>query len=261
MFADSHCHLHLAHEYKGALPSEQMVINAKKSGVNVMLSVCTIHKEFAEIQQFAQKHEGVYCTYGVHPHHAGEEMPLEELEKEIRKAVQQSKVVALGEAGLDYFYEHSPRDIQKEVFRLHLKMAQELNVPLVIHSRNAEEDTIEILEEAFARGPLRGVIHCFTSKKILADYAVEKGLYIGATGVITFKKSQDLRDIFAKVPDNLLLIETDAPYLAPVPHRGKANEPAFVVHVAECLAEIRGQSLEYIAKKTTDNFYNLFDIV
>ena len=256
-FVDSHCHL--TYKRDDTLTPQKLVANAKQENVKTLLSICTTNAEFPTIHEHTMAEEGVYCTYGIHPHHAGEELNPQELEASIRQAVKLPKVVSLGEAGLDYYYDHAPKDVQKEIFRTHLKLAQELDLPLVIHSRDAEEDTIMLLAEAINRGPLKAVIHCFTSKPNLADFAVEHGLYLGATGVITFKKSQDLRDIFARMPLERILIETDSPYLAPTPYRGKPNQPAYVVHVAECLAEVRGIPIKEVAEQTTRNFFTLFD--
>ncbi|MDD9911804.1 MAG: TatD family hydrolase [Alphaproteobacteria bacterium] len=255
-FTDSHCHLTYPRD-DGLTPSD-LVANAQAENVNTLLTIGTTHRSFAEMHAFTTEQEGVFCTYGIHPHYAGGELEPQALAQEIRKAAQLTKVVGLGESGLDYHYDNAPRDKQKESFRVHLELAQELDLPLVIHSRDAEEDTIALLEEALSRGVLQAVIHCFTSKKILADFAIKNGLYLGATGVITFKKSQELRDIFAEVPNNLLLIETDSPYLAPVPYRGKPNQPSYVPYVAECLAEARGQSLQEVAEITSANFLRLF---
>ena len=226
---DSHCHLN---HTRNGLDVQTLVTNAQAAGVEKLLTICTQDSEFGDIYSIVEVHENVYGTYGIHPHHAGEEGITAD---HIRKALAHPKIIGIGETGLDYYYDNAPREAQQESFRLHLEVAQELGVPVVIHNRDSDEDCMKILDEAFKRGPLQAILHCFSSGKALAEYGVEKGLYLSASGIITFKKSVDLRDIFSDVPPENLLIETDAPFLAPTPYRGKENQPAYVVHARCCI--------------------------
>jgi TatD DNase family protein len=204
----------------------------------------------------AERFPQVYCSVGTHPHNAHEELDLtvDDLVARTRHA----KVVALGEAGLDYHYDHSPRDAQERGFRNHIAAARATGLPLVIHSREADADMARILEEDTGRGPFPAVLHCFTGSRELAERAVALGLFISFTGILTFKKSDELRAIAASLPADRILVETDAPYLAPGRHRGKRNEPSYVVETAKVLAEARGVAFEEIARQTTENFFRLF---
>jgi TatD DNase family protein len=201
----------------------------------------------------------VYCSVGTHPHHADEEDGISP--DELIALTKHPKVVALGEAGLDYFYKKSSPDAQARGFRAHIAAARATGLPLVIHTRDADDDCKRILEEEVAKGPFKAVLHCYTGGRELAMRAVELGLMVSFTGILTFKNSQNLRDIAAELPADRLMVETDAPYLAPGKHRGKRNEPAFVVETARVLAETRGVSLEEISRQTTENFFRLFDKV
>lgn len=253
ILVDSHCHLDP--EYFPQDELEQVLQNAADNGVKYIQTICTTHKGFAGVHKVAMEHENVFCSYGIHPHDAE---PEDITYADIIENASKPKVIGIGETGLDYFYEHSPREKQKEYFRMHLEAARELDLPVIIHTRDAEEDTMEILDEALAKGPLKLLLHCFSSNSKLADYAIEKGISVSASGIITFKKSEDLRESFRKIPLELLLVETDAPFLAPVPHRGKRNEPAYTKHTAQVLADLHAISLETLSKATTNNFFSLF---
>lgn len=253
IIVDSHCHLDP--EY---FPDEEVstvLKNAEELNVKYVQTICTTHKGFAGVHKVALKHKNVFCSYGIHPHNVADE---DVTYADILENAQKEKVISIGETGLDYFYEHSPREKQQESFRMHLEAARELDLPVIIHTRDAEEDTIKILNEALAKGPLKLLFHCFSSQVSLAEYAIEKGIYLSASGILTFKKSDEIREAFKKAPLGLLLVETDAPFLAPVPHRGKRNEPAFTYHTAQVLADLHAIPLEELAEVTTNNFFNLF---
>jgi TatD DNase family protein len=253
MLVDHHCHLdfpQLAEDRAGVLA------RARAAGVGVMVTISTRIRRLPELIAIAEEHENVYCSVGTHPHNAHEELdiPLEEIVRLSRHP----KVVAIGEAGLDYFYKHSTPEAQAEGFRRHIAAARLTGLPLEIHTRDADADTARILEEEHAKGPFPAILHCYTGGPDLAARALALGLYVSFTGVVTFKKSEALRDIAKSVPLDRLLVETDAPFLAPEPHRGKTNEPAYVVHTAEALAKVKGVSLEDIAAATNANFFRLF---
>ncbi len=251
---DSHCHLDKEY-FKNEDEVGQVIKNAEVQGVKYIQTICTTNKGFSGVHKVAMAHKNVFCSYGIHPHDVdSEEITYDDIIKNASK----EKVISIGETGLDYFYEHAPREKQQEMFKIHLKAARELDLPVIIHTREAEEDTIKILDEALKEGDLKLVFHCFSSNHKLAEYAIEKGIYLSASGILTFKKSDDIRNSFKKVPLDLLLVETDAPFLAPVPHRGKRNEPAYTYHVAQVLADLHGISLEKLANTTTDNFFRLF---
>jgi TatD DNase family protein len=253
MLVDSHCHLDFP-DFAAELPD--VVARARAAGVGVCVSIGTKLSRFAEVAAAAAPFPDVYCTVGSHPHEAEHE-PLAD-SKLLLKLAREPKVVGIGETGLDYYYEHSPRARQQANFRVHIAAARELGLPLVVHTRDAEDDTIAILREEMGQGAFTGLIHCFTGTQRLADSALDLGLYISASGIMTFKKSDVLRDVLRRVPLDRLLVETDAPYLAPMPHRGKRNEPAFVVYTAAMLAELKGVSADELAQATTNNFFCLF---
>jgi TatD DNase family protein len=256
MLVDSHCHLdYLARD--GDL--EAVVARARAAGVGRMITICTKLTEFDLVQGIAARYDEVYCSLGVHPHEAAGEG-----QRDARRLIALAgadKVVGIGETGLDFYYEHSPREAQEVSFRAHCRAARETGLPLIVHARDADDETIRVLREEWAEGDLRGVIHCFTAGPALAEVALELGFYISLAGVITFKKAEALRDTVRQVPLERLLVETDAPYLSPVPMRGKRNEPAFVAHTAEALAEIKGVSRDRLVQQTGDNFFALFDRV
>lgn len=251
---DTHCHL----DFPELAPQRDDVLNrARAAGVVRMISISTHASRFAGIRAIAEAHDDVYCSLGVHPHHSGEEGELVEKDWLVKES-QHTKVVGLGETGLDYYYNNSPKELQIESFRRHIQAALETNLPLIVHTRDADADTNEILKHE-GQGRLRGLLHCFSSTRKLAEQALDMGLYISLSGIVTFKKSEELRNIAKDIPLNRLLVETDAPFLAPMPHRGKPNEPAYVVHTAACVAEVKGVSLEELGRITTQNALSLFN--
>ncbi len=254
MLVDSHCHLNFP-DFKEDL--DGVVSRAKAAGVGVMQTICTEMAEFDEVHGIAQRYEGIYCSVGVHPNDSGE-TKITSAEDLIAKTSSE-KVIGIGETGLDYHYERSNREIQKTSFIEHIKAGRATGLPVIIHTRDADEDTISILREEAAKGSFKGLIHCFTSSQYLAEEAVKMGFYISLSGIISFKNAQAIRDAIKNVPMDSLLVETDAPYLAPMPHRGKRNEPSFVIHTNKVLAELKGISEKECATITTDNFFRLFD--
>jgi TatD DNase family protein len=253
MLVDSHCHLDFP-DYAGDI--EGVVARARAAGVGVCLSIGTELKNFADVRAMAEKFPDVWCSVGVHPHEADKE-PLGGPAPLLAEA-SHPKVAGIGETGLDYFYQHSPREAQAANFRAHIAAGRQAGLPVIIHTRDADDDTIAILQEEMAKGAFTGLIHCFTGTQKLADAALRLGLYISVSGIATFKNSGPLRDVIRTVPLNRLLVETDAPFLAPMPLRGKTNEPAFVVHTARLLAELKGIGESELAAATTENFFRLF---
>src|SRR4051812_14972656 len=253
MLVDSHCHLDFP-QLAGRLPD--VLANARAAGVGRMVTISTHVARFERYRALAEAHEELFFTVGTHPHHAAEEPDLPAAEIVARSL--HPRCVAIGEAGLDYHYDNSPRDVQRRVFRTHVAAARESGLPLVIHARDADADMIEILREEMGQGAFDAVLHCFSSGPALARAGVELGFYVSFAGILTFKRSEELRDIARKIPPERLLVETDAPYLAPEPHRGRPNEPAYVVDTARVLAETVGLAPERLAELTTQNFYRLF---
>ncbi len=250
---DHHCHL----DFPDFAPERDGVVaRAHAAGVGLMVTISTRVKRFDQVRAIAEAYPSVFCSVGTHPHNAHEELDLPV--SRLVELSQHPKVVAIGEAGLDYFYDKSPRPAQREGLLKHIAAARQSGLPLVIHSRDADDDMGDILEAEMAKGAFGAVLHCFTGGQRLADRAVALGLYVSASGVVTYKKSDDLRRVFASVPLDRLLVETDAPFLGPGPHRGKRNEPAFVVHTAATLAEVKGVNRDAIARATTDNFFRLY---
>lgn len=254
IIVDSHCHLNYDAFTEDGIPA--VLQRAADVDVKYAQTICTKIADFPVIHKMALDNKNLFCSYGIHPHNAGDDIVSIE---DIIENASKDKVIGIGETGLDYFYEYAPKDAQITSFKHHLEAARQLDMPVIIHTRDAEDDTMKILDEALAKGPLKLLFHCFSSSPRLAEYAIEKGIYLSASGIITFKKSDDVREGFAKAPLELLMVETDAPYLAPVPHRGKSNEPAYTRHVAEKLAEIKEVSIEEIAEITTNNFFSLFN--
>lgn len=250
---DSHCHLD--DERFGNEPLENILARAAEAGVKYIQTISTTKADFEVIQPLAEKHKNLFCSFGIHPHYVDKDFL--ELEEILEKA-SRPKVIGIGETGLDYYYDNAPRELQKQSFRNHLEAARILNLPVIIHTRDAEEDTMKILDEALAKGPLKLLFHCFTANSTLADYAIEKGIYLSASGIITFKNAESIRESFKKAHLDKILVETDAPYLAPIPHRGERNEPAFTRHVLEKLSEIKGLTPKEVADATTHNFFELF---
>ncbi|MBV9982478.1 TatD family hydrolase, partial [Bradyrhizobium sp.] len=256
MLVDSHCHL----DFPDFAPDlDSIVARAAEAGIGRIVTISTRVRRLSELIAIAEKYDDVYCSVGTHPHHADEEdgIPADELAELTRHP----KVVALGEAGLDYFYDNGSPEAQARGFRAHIAAARATGLPLVIHTREADEDCGRILEEEAARGAFRAVLHCYTGGRELAMKAIALGLSISFTGILTFKKSEALRALAAELPADRIMVETDAPYLAPGKFRGKRNEPAYVVEVAKVLADARGVSLDEIARQTTENFFRLFSKV
>jgi TatD DNase family protein len=256
MIVDSHCHLDFP-DFADEI--DAVVARAESAGVGRMITISTRVKRVNALQAIAERFPNVYFSVGTHPHQADEEdgIPPEELIALTRHP----KAVALGEAGLDYFYQKSSREAQERGFRAHIAAARVTGLPLVIHTREADEDCKRILEDEVAKGSFKAVLHCYTGGRDLAMRAVDLGLHVSFTGILTFKNSQAIRDIAAELPTDRIMVETDAPYLAPGKFRGKRNEPSFVVETARVLAETRGVSFEEIARQTTENFFRLFDKV
>jgi len=254
MLVDSHCHLdYMARD--GDL--DEVIARARRAGVGRMLAICTKISEFDTIAGIAETYEDVWCSVGIHPHEAAAEETVSV--DGIVALARHPKAVGIGETGLDYYYEHSPREVQQAQFRTHIAAARETGLPLIVHTRDADDDTAAILEDEYAKGPFPGVIHCFSTGRDLAERALAIGFSISLSGIVTFKQADDLRETVRALPLDRLLVETDAPYLAPVPKRGKRNEPAFVVHTAAMLAALKGVSPDALADVTTDNFLRLFN--
>jgi TatD DNase family protein len=252
ILVDSHCHLN----YPEFADLPAVIDRAVAADVRLMQTISTKPSDFNEVKAISNLSDRIYCSIGIHPHEAGNHADF--TAKMLEEAAQHPRVIAIGETGLDYYYEHSPRAIQIKLFQEHIKAARALDLPVIVHSRDADEDTIAILHEAYQQAPFKFLIHCFSTTQYLADKSIEIGGYISISGIITFKKSQPLRDIVASLPMDRLLVETDAPYLAPMPYRGKPNEPAYTRFTAEKLSEIKGVSLEALAETTTNNFLKLF---
>ncbi len=253
MLVDSHCHLDFP-DFADEL--DAVVARARAAGVARMVTISTRVRRQSDVLAIADRFAEVYCSLGTHPHYAHEELDV--TPAELVRRSRAAKVVAIGEAGLDYHYDNSPREAQERGFRTHIAAARESALPLVIHSREADDDTARILEEEMGQGVFAAVLHCFTGGRELARRAVALGHFISFTGILTFKNSEALRAIVAELPADRILVETDAPYLAPGKYRGRRNEPAYVVETAKVLAEVRGVSLDAIAEQTTANFYRLF---
>lgn len=254
MLVDHHCHLDFP-EFAADLPG--VVARAKAAGVATLVTISTRIRQFDKVLAVAERFPDVWCSVGTHPHNADEERGIPA--SEIVGLSKHPKVVAIGEAGLDYHYKLGSPEAQAEGFRAHIAAARETGLPLEIHTRDADADTLAILEDEHARnGPFPAVLHCYTGGRELALRAVDLGLYVSFSGVISFKRTEALQEIARAVPADRLLVETDAPFLAPVPFRGKTNEPAYVVHTAAALARVRGESEAELARQTTDNFFRLY---
>ena len=253
MLIDSHCHLDFP-DFASEL--DAVVGRAKSAGVGHMLTISTRVRKFDEVLAVAERFPEVTCSIGTHPHYASEERDV--TLAEIVEPARNPRVVAIGEVGLDYFYQKSSREDQEAGFRTHIAAARETGLPVVIHTRDADEDAARILRDEMGRGAFKAVLHCYTGGRKLAETALELGLYISFSGILSFPKSGELRELAASVPLDRLLVETDAPYLAPQPHRGKRNEPAYVRHTAKVLADVKGVSEAGVANITTANFFRLF---
>jgi TatD DNase family protein len=254
MLVDSHCHL----DFPDFAKVDEAVARARETGVGHMVTICTRVRKFPQVLALAERFSDVTCSVGTHPHYASEAEERDITVCELVELAAHPRVVAFGEAGLDYFYQRSTREDQAAGFRTHIAAARETGLPLVIHTRDADEDCARILREEMGKGQFKAVLHCYTGGRALAETGIELGLYVSFSGILTFPKSSELRELAASLPLDRLLVETDAPFLAPAPHRGKRNEPAFVRHTAKVLAELKGVSEAEIADVTTSNFFRLF---
>lgn len=253
MLVDSHCHLDFP-DFDAE--RDAVIARAAESGIGLMLTISTRVRQFERIRRIAEAYDNVFCTIGTHPHNAEEEAEISA--EELIAFTAHPKVVGIGEAGLDYHYDKAPRDLQAKGLRIHIEAARQTGLPLIIHARKADDDMARILTEETGKGVFPFILHCFSSGAELARIGVELGGYVSFSGILTFKNSQEIRDIAKTVPLDRLLVETDAPYLAPMPYRGKRNEPAYVKQTAAVLAETVGVSEVEIATITTDNFFRLF---
>ncbi len=253
MLVDSHCHLDFP-DYDE--DREEVINRAEAAGIGRMVTISTRVSQIDRLLRIAEAHQHIYCSVGTHPHNAADELDV--TTEMLVELARHPKIVAIGEAGLDYHYDDSPRDAQTVGFRRHIAAARETGLPLVIHARDADGDIAAILIEETEKGSFPAILHCFSSGRDLAMTGIELGLYVSFSGIITFKNTDTLKAIAAEIPPERLLVETDAPFLAPAPHRGKRNEPSYVVETASVLAEITGVSADAIAAQTTENFFRLF---
>ena len=253
MLIDSHCHL----EYKGLVEDQQGVLSrARAAGVGGFLSISTRQREWGQVIGTAEREADVWASVGIHPHEADAHSDMGEAA--LLDAAAHPKVIAIGETGLDYYYDHSDRETQKELFRRHISVARDTGLPLIVHTRDAEEDTYAIMAEEMEKGAYPALIHCFTASADFGRKVLDLGLTISLSGIVTFKNAKNLQAIAAELPEDRILVETDAPFLAPVPHRGQVCEPAFTADTARFVADFRGTSAEALAEATTRNFFNLF---
>ena len=253
MLIDSHCHL----EYKGLVEDRAGVLDrARVAGISGFLSISTRQREWAQVIGTAEQEADVWASVGIHPHEADAHADMGE--GALLAAAEHPKVIAIGETGLDYYYDHSDRATQQDLFRRHIAVSRQTGLPLIVHTRDAEDDTALILAEEMGKGAFPALIHCFTASASFARQVLDLGLTISLSGIVTFKNAKDLQAIAAELPADRLLVETDAPFLAPVPHRGKVCEPAFMADTARFVAGLRGVEFEQLAEETTRNFFNLF---
>ena len=253
MLIDSHCHLN----YKGLIESQaDVLVRARARGVSGFLNISTRRSEWDAVVATAHREADVWASIGIHPHEADAHADLGA--EALRQASADARVIAIGETGLDYYYDHSDRQVQQDLFRVHIGVARETGLPIVIHTRDAEDDTLRILTEEMATGAFPALIHCFTASSGFGRAVLDLGLTISISGIVTFKNAKDLQAFVAEVPDERLLVETDAPFLAPVPHRGKVCEPAFVSDTCAFVAALRGTTAEALAEQTSANFFRLF---
>ena len=254
MIIDSHCHL----EFEPMASNLNEVIDrATRNNVRYLLSISTTDESFDKILQIIKNHKNIYGTYGIHPHET-KNYQLLTSEQIVKKINFNKKIIGIGESGLDFYYEHSDPIVQKKIFIEHIKAAQSLKLPLIVHTRSAENDTYEILKSEIKHNDAKILIHCFTGSKTFAHKLVDLGCYISASGVVTFKKSKDLADTFLSLPNDRILVETDSPYLSPEPLRGKSNEPSHIIHTVNFLAKLKGLEPSLFAKETSKNFFKLF---
>lgn len=253
MLVDSHCHLN----YKGLVEQQAEVLaRARAGGVTAMLNISTRESEWDEVVGLAEQETDIWASVGIHPHEADSHTGVDAA-KLIARA-QNPRVIGIGESGLDYYYDKSDRAQQRSSFREHIVAARETGLPIIVHTRDAEDDTAQILSEETALGSYTGVIHCFTASADFARKALDLGFYISLSGIVTFKNAADLQDVAKWLPADRMLVETDSPFLAPVPHRGKTGEPGFVADTARFVANLRGEGEDALAAQTSDNFYRLF---
>ena len=253
MLIDSHCHL----EYEGLIEDQNAVLErARGAGVGGFLNISTKQAEWEQVVATAAREKDVWASVGIHPHNADQHADMDA--DELRHAVQHPKVIAIGETGLDYYYDKSDRQVQQDLFRKHITVARETGLPVIIHTRDAEDDTLAILEDELGKGAFPALIHCFTASADFGRKVLDLGLTISLSGIVTFKNAKELQEIAAELPGDRILVETDSPFLAPVPHRGKTCEPAFVSNTADFVADLRGVSPDELAKTTTENFFRLF---
>ncbi|MEL7728387.1 TatD family hydrolase [Citromicrobium bathyomarinum] len=253
MLIDSHCHL----EYEGLVEDQDAVLaRARDAGVQGFLNISTKQAEWDQVVATAARETDVWASVGIHPHNADDHADL--ARETLLEATRHPKVVGIGETGLDYYYDKSDRSVQQALFRMHIDVARETGLPLIIHTRDAEDDTAAILEDEMGKGAYPALIHCFTASAGFGRRVLELGLSISISGIVTFKNARDLQEVAKVIPADRLLVETDSPFLAPVPHRGKTCEPAFVANTAQFVAELRGTSVDELGEQTTRNFHDLF---
>jgi len=256
MIIDSHCHL----DYPNLYDQLFNVLNrAKRNNVDNLLTICTTLESFEKIKIIVNKYNNIYGTFGIHPHET-KNFTNVNLDYIIKSIKNNNKIIGVGETGLDFYYNHSDKDLQKKSFIAHIKAAAKLDIPVIVHSRNAEDETFEVIKKEMKNNKLRVLIHCFTGSSNFADKLLDIGCYISVSGIITFKNSNVLAETVASIPLDKLLVETDSPYLAPLPHRGKPNEPSYITHTVEKLAAIKKVDKEIVIKNTTKNFMNLFKL-
>ena len=253
MLVDSHCHL----EYEGLVEEQGDVLaRARGAGVQAFLNISTKRAEWGQVVGTAQAKDDVFASVGIHPHHADQHQDL--TREELLEETRDPKVIGIGETGLDYYYDHSDRAAQQRLFRMHIDVAREVQLPVIIHTRDAEDDTLSILRDEMEKGAFPALIHCFTASADFGQQVLDLGLSVSISGIVTFKNARDLQAFAKDVPEDRLLVETDSPFLAPVPHRGKTCEPGFVRDTATFLADLRDETLDELAAYTTRNFYSLF---
>ena len=253
MLVDSHCHLDFESFEEDR---EECIERARNNGIDTLLTISTHVSRFDTVLNLAKSSTNLFCSVGIHPHHVSEEPKI--TSQALIELSKQPKVIGIGETGLDYYYDNSPRDHQRETFLEHVKAARETKLPLIVHTRDADQHMAEILEEEMEYGQFPCVLHCFSSGKQLADIAIRLGCFISISGIVTFKNAEDLRNIVGQLPLDRILVETDSPFLAPVPHRGKRNEPSFLTNTVDQIAQLKGISSERLADITTQNFFRLF---
>ena len=256
MIIDSHCHLDYAHLFNQL---DDVVKRAEINQVKYLLTICTTLESFEKIRFIVEKYKNIYGTFGIHPHETKNFTNIDT--KIILESINKSnKIIGIGETGLDYYYNNSDKNIQKKSFMTHINAAAELNIPLIVHSRNAETDTYKILKSKKNKSNLKVVVHCFTGSRDFAKKLLDLDFYISVSGIITFKNSTELADTISFIPIDKLLVETDSPYLSPIPHRGKSNEPSFLKYTVDKLAQIKNLPVDDIKKKTSDNFLKIFNL-